>query len=136
MKVGCRVTVPFGAKKTYTALVEKVHDSTPPGDFQIKEIQALLDDEPVVTKGQFDFWKWIAQYYMCSVGEVFKAALAKKIRDYGIRETKNAAGLESREQSNPFSGSRVPLKKLNRRRKPKKQLLRRKQVRFRPSLIT
>lgn len=97
MKVGCRVTVPFGAKKTYTALVEKVHDSTPPGDFQIKEIQALLDDEPVVTKGQFDFWKWIAQYYMCSVGEVFKAALAKKIRDYGIRETKSAAGLEFEE---------------------------------------
>ena len=93
------MTVPFGAKKTYTALVEKVHDSTPPGGFQIKEIQALLDDEPVVTKGQFDFWKWIAQYYMCSVGEVFKAALAKKIRDYGIRETKSAAGLEFEEEN-------------------------------------
>ena len=31
--------------------------------------------EPVVSEQQFKFWQWIANYYMCPLGDVFKAAL-------------------------------------------------------------
>ena len=73
---GCRVTVQFGKTKTYTALVTRVHDSQPSKDFKVKELQVLLDEKPVVSAEQFNLWNWIAQYYMCSFGEVFKAAIS------------------------------------------------------------
>lgn len=90
VKVGCRVQVQFGAKKTYTALVVKVHNTTPSGGYRIKEIINLLDENPVVTVGQFNFWSWIAQYYMCSFGEVFKAALPSGLK---LRKRKDAQEL-------------------------------------------
>lgn len=88
--MGCRVQVQFGAKKTYTALVVKVHNTTPDGGYRIKEIINLLDENPVVTVGQFNFWSWIAQYYMCSFGEVFKAALPSGLK---LRKRKDAQEL-------------------------------------------
>lgn len=80
VKRGCRVAVPFGQKKTYTALVVNVHDNPPSGDYKIKEISELLDENPAVTTEQFNLWSWIAQYYLCSVGDVFKAALPAKMK--------------------------------------------------------
>lgn len=71
---GCRVVVPFGAKKAHTGLVEKLHDDEPKG-VVIKEISELLDSVPTVSDKQVDFWRWMADYYICSLGEVFKAAL-------------------------------------------------------------
>lgn len=74
IKRGCRVVVPFGPKKVYTAVVCEVHDRCP--DFaEVKSVVTLLDKKPVVTDKQFEFWRWIADYYICSVGEVFNAAL-------------------------------------------------------------
>ena len=74
IKRGCRVVVSFGKKKIYTAIVARVHDERP--DYaDIKPVSELLDRTPVVTEQQFSFWQWIASYYVCSVGEVYKAAL-------------------------------------------------------------
>lgn len=74
IKRGCRVVVPFGKKKIYTAIVARVHDQRPDFD-NIKEIKELLESSPIVTEKQLQFWEWISRYYICSVGEVYKAAL-------------------------------------------------------------
>ena len=74
IKPGLRVTVQFGKRKIYTALVRKVHNIKP-GEYFIKNILSILDDAPLVNEVQLKFWEWIAEYYMCSPGEVFKTAL-------------------------------------------------------------
>lgn len=71
---GSRVYVQFGPKKFYTGIVESLHDTKPEG-YEIKPIVAILDNEPVVKAPQIRFWKWISDYYLCSVGEVYKAAI-------------------------------------------------------------
>ena len=74
LKPGMRVAVPFGKSKIYTALVFEIHN-TPPTVYEAKQIDQILEDHPVVTKVQLKFWHWLAQYYMCSLGEVFRAAV-------------------------------------------------------------
>ncbi|ESU26449.1 primosomal protein N' [Flavobacterium limnosediminis JC2902] len=71
---GMRVAVPFGKTKIYTALVIDLHQNAPTL-YQAKEIHQILDDAPVVNEFQIEHWQWIANYYMCSIGEVFKSAL-------------------------------------------------------------
>ena len=74
IQIGMRVAVPFGKTKIFTALViEKTN--TPPQLYQAKEIHQILDEKPVVNSFQIQHWKWIASYYMCSLGEVFRSAL-------------------------------------------------------------
>ncbi|MEA4916664.1 replication restart helicase PriA [Proteiniphilum sp.] len=70
---GIRVTVPFGSKKYYTAIVTKLHGQKP-GDFIIKDIHTLIDFSPVVTEQQLELWEWISFYYLSAQGDVFKAA--------------------------------------------------------------
>lgn len=72
--VGSRVLVQFGKKKFYTGLVEGFL-SEAPGDFEIKPILALLDDSPIIRYPQLKLWEWISSYYLCSKGDVFKAAV-------------------------------------------------------------
>lgn len=71
---GCRVVVPFGRKKFYTAIVVAVGTSSPQG-FEVKDIVSAPDDEPVLRYPQMKFWEWIAEYYLCSAGDVYKAAV-------------------------------------------------------------
>ena len=71
---GMRVGVPFGKSKVYTALVYRIHNN-PPEVYEAKEIHKILDDEPIVNTVQLKHWKWIADYYMCSIGEVFRSAV-------------------------------------------------------------
>lgn len=76
---GCRVSVPLGDKKTYTALVIGVHGNKPEG-YKIKAIKELLDDEPVVTAHQLKLWEWISKYYLCSMGDIYKAAIPQGLK--------------------------------------------------------
>ena len=78
--VGCRVIVSFGAKRYYTAIVLEIHDRQPEGAFEVKEIYALLDASPIVRRPQLRFWKWIASYYLCKLGDVYKAALPSGLK--------------------------------------------------------
>ena len=75
IKIGTRVIVQFGKRKFFSALVYKLHQNQPIGDFEIKDVEAILDEEPIVDDKQLPFWKWIANYYCCTLGEVYKAAL-------------------------------------------------------------
>lgn len=71
---GMRVVVPFGRKKFYTAIVVRVHGQAPEG-YSTKEIVEVLDTYPVVSGCQFRFWQWVADYYLCTTGEVYKASM-------------------------------------------------------------
>lgn len=74
IRPGCRVVVPFGRTKFYTGIVVGLTPRRPEG-FETKEISQLLDSEPIVRHPQLKFWEWIADYYLCSQGEVFRAAV-------------------------------------------------------------
>lgn len=74
LSAGMRVAVPFGKRKVYTAIVLDKHQNKPV-IYEPKEILTIIDDRPIVTNHQLKFWKWIAQYYMCTLGDVYKAAL-------------------------------------------------------------
>lgn len=72
--IGSRVLVQFGRKKYYTAIVAGI-DQTPPQNYEVKPIMAVLDPQPALRYPQLKFWQWISDYYLCSVGEVMKGAL-------------------------------------------------------------
>ena len=74
LQQGMRVAVPFGKSKVYTALVYKIHQ-TAPEIYEAKEIQQILDEQPIITAQQLKHWEWIASYYMASLGEVFRSAV-------------------------------------------------------------
>lgn len=71
LKIGQRVSVPFGTQKLYTGIVHSFHQNKPE-IFKTKTIDSILDTEPLVTEIQIKFWEWLASYYMCSLGEVYR----------------------------------------------------------------
>ena len=75
IKTGIRVIVQFGKRKFFSALVYKLHQDQPSGEYEIKDIDAILDQEPIVGPKQLQLWEWLASYYCCTLGEVYKAAL-------------------------------------------------------------
>ncbi|MES2574992.1 MAG: primosomal protein N' [Bacteroidota bacterium] len=74
IKKGMRVSVPFGKSKIYTALVIEIHENQPTL-YDAKEIHQILDDKPIVTEIQISHWQWIATYYMCAIGDVYRGAM-------------------------------------------------------------
>ncbi len=80
IKTGVRVIVQFGKRKFFSALVYKLHQNQPSGDFEIKDVEAILDEEPIIGDKQLQFWEWIANYYCCTLGEVYKAALPTALK--------------------------------------------------------
>lgn len=91
--VGCRVQVGFGRSKTYVGIVVRLHDDKPDG-FDLKPILKLIDSVPVVNSRQLEFWRWIAQYYICPLGDVYNAALPAKMKktvNESKRKRKSAA---------------------------------------------
>lgn len=79
IQVGSRVIVPLGTRKLYTGIVLEVHQKMPVG-YAIKPVSELIDEHPILIGPQLEFWKWIASYYMCAMGEVMKAALPSGLK--------------------------------------------------------
>jgi primosomal protein N' (replication factor Y) len=73
IKKGMRVSVPFGKSKIYTALVVAIHQNEP-NLYEAKEIHQILDEKPIATEIQIQHWLWIANYYMCGIGDVYRGA--------------------------------------------------------------
>lgn len=71
---GMRIAVPFGKSKIYTSLAIEVHRNNPTL-YEAKEIHQILDEKPIVNAFQIQHWQWIASYYMCAIGDVFRCAL-------------------------------------------------------------
>ena len=74
IKIGMRVAVSFGKSKIYTALVIEIHQNKP-ALYEAKEIHQILDEKPIVTQIQIKHWQWIASYYMCAIGDVYRGAM-------------------------------------------------------------
>lgn len=85
IKVGVRAIVPFGRSRLLAGIIERIHEN-PPKQVTAKYIIDIIDDEPIISEQQLNLWKWIAQYYMCSVGEVMAASMPSALRLTG--ETK------------------------------------------------
>ena len=75
ISVGQRVQVQFGKKRMYAGIVYNLTDSVAHDSLKFKEVLAILDEKPILTKRHMDFWKWIADYYACHLGEVMISAL-------------------------------------------------------------
>ena len=74
LQKGMRVAVSFGKTKMYTGLVYNIHQ-TAPNLYEAKEINQILDEKPLVNELQLKHWQWISSYYMCSLGDVYRASL-------------------------------------------------------------
>ena len=74
LQTGMRVAVSFGKSKLYSALVLTIHQSRPTL-YEAKEIHQILDESPIVNKQQLEHWQWISNYYMCALGDVYRASL-------------------------------------------------------------
>jgi len=73
IKKGMRVAVPFGKSKIYTGLVIDIHQNEP-SLYDAKEIHQILDEKPIATEIQIKHWLWVATYYMCGIGDVYRGA--------------------------------------------------------------
>ncbi|MDE6333130.1 MAG: primosomal protein N' [Muribaculaceae bacterium] len=73
--VGKRVIVPFGPRRYVTGITESIHFTRPADVASIKDVTDILDESPTVIHPQIKLWHWLADYYMCPVGDVFKAAV-------------------------------------------------------------
>lgn len=79
IKIGARVIVQFGKSRVLTALVGRLHNK-PPEKYQAKYILDLLDEQPLVTAQQLELFAWMAEYYMCCIGEVMNAGLPSGLK--------------------------------------------------------
>jgi len=77
--IGKRAVVQFGKSKLYTAIIAGI-GTQPPEKYEAKYLVEILDDKPVVTEQQLQFWQWLAEYYMCNLGEVMNAALPSALK--------------------------------------------------------
>ncbi|MCB0410778.1 MAG: primosomal protein N', partial [Flavobacteriales bacterium] len=79
VEVGKRVLVQFGKKRIYTGIISTIHQIAP-SNYQAKYIEAVLDEYPIVTSVQIEFWKWLAAYYFATIGDVMNAALPSGLK--------------------------------------------------------
>lgn len=78
-EVGKRVVVQFGKSKIYTAIIASVSTNAPL-HYEAKYLIDIIDEQPIVTKNQLKLWGWIAEYYICNLGEVMAAALPAALK--------------------------------------------------------
>ena len=76
---GTRVIVPFGSRKFYSGIIKRIHQ-TPPAGVKVRDIESAVDPFPIVNSHQLKFWEWISGYYLCTQGEVMKAALPSGLK--------------------------------------------------------
>ncbi len=79
LEVGDGVLVQFGHRKFYTAIVWRLHDVAPKVK-RVKNIIRKLYDVPLLSRNQIEFWQWLSDYYICSLGEVMRVALPSMVK--------------------------------------------------------
>lgn len=79
IQVGMRAVVPLGTKKVLTGIIQEIH-ATPPQNYQAKYILDILDSRPYVTPTMLKFWQWLANYYLCTLGDIMQAALPSGLK--------------------------------------------------------
>lgn len=84
--VGCRVAVELGGRKVHSGLVIECHDGEADG-LSLRPIASVIDPSPVMTSRQIELWRWIADYYMCSLGEVMLHFLPASMKLELLKDT-------------------------------------------------
>ncbi|QSE99427.1 primosomal protein N' [Fulvivirga lutea] len=79
LQVGCRVIVQFGSRKIMTGIIGAIH-TTPPQKYEAKSLLDILDQEPIIHPPQIKLFQWIADYYMCTLGEVMNVAIPSGLK--------------------------------------------------------
>ncbi len=77
---GTRVSVRFGKKKEHTGVVRSLSSMSPDADYRIKPVLSIVDKRPVISERQLQLWDWMAGYYLCALGEIYRAALPSGIK--------------------------------------------------------
>ena len=80
LAVGQRVVVPLGKRKRYTGIVTRLHDEAPAEGVELKYVEEAVDEAPLLRPAQLQFWEWLSNYYICTKGEVLKAALPSGLK--------------------------------------------------------
>jgi primosomal protein N' (replication factor Y) len=91
---GKRAIIQFREKKQYSAVIKRIHQDAPNSE-NTKPLLAILDELPVVLPKQLEFWDWMSEYYMCSLGEVYKAALPSGLKLESESRISLSAGYDS-----------------------------------------
>lgn len=118
VQIGKRVIVQFGNKKFYTAVVKSISANEP--EFDIKGISSVLDNKPIINNLQFQLWDWISEYYMSTIGDVYRAALPSGLKlesetNLSINEEIEIEGITEKQEMIIILLSKeksLPLKKL------------------------
>lgn len=76
---GMRVLVPFGGKKIYTGIIQKIHAERPE-NFEPKNLINILDESAILPPEQLKFWSWLSEYYMCNIGEIYRFAFPASLK--------------------------------------------------------
>lgn len=85
VREGMAVGVQIGARKYYMGIVLRVHDRRP--DFRtIKNITGVYGERPLVSPAQLKLWRWVADYYMCPIGDVMRAGLPSALKPEGYSQ--------------------------------------------------
>lgn len=79
IEIGKRVVVQFGQSRVYSAIIISITEKIPTG-YQVKYVLNILDESAIISNLQIEFWRWIASYYMCTLGEVMNAALPSGLK--------------------------------------------------------
>ena len=79
-QIGSRVLVPIG-RKSIIGIIYRRHEGELAPNIKVRDIIQVIDEQPIVTAKQLQLWDWLAQYYMCTLGEVMAAALPSEIID-------------------------------------------------------
>src|SRR5262245_59135952 len=71
--VGARVRVPVGSRTLTGCVIEG--NVTAPDGMAVKDVAEVVDDEPMLTPAVVELCRWVAEYYMCGVGDAIAAAM-------------------------------------------------------------
>jgi primosomal protein N' (replication factor Y) len=105
---GVFVSVNFGKNNRYSGVVCHLWQTPPESPREIKPILAVEQENVVIRESQIRFWKWLSQYYLCKLGEVYKAAFPS-----GMRPQSTVSTRKKTERQHPAKREVQPLNVLN-----------------------
>ena len=121
VQMGVRVVVPFSKSKRYTAIVARCHDDKP--DFEVRDVEDVLDEQPILMPQQLHLWQWISQYYMAPLGDVMNAALPAGLKNEEGYRPKTETCIELCEPYRTEQAQHIALDMLRRAEKQQKVLV-------------
>ena len=100
----------FGDRKILTGIISDIHDR-PPVDYEAKYLLDVLDDHPVVTDMQLQLFRWMAEYYVCTMGEILNAAMPSGLKLSSESRVQLHPAFNLEESTQPFSEKELILLK-------------------------